>query len=78
MKLSMDKAGRLVVPKPSREAIGLTEGGEIDVSLYGPGLHVTPGGRTARIVHQEGRLVAESDTIVTDEMVFGLLDSVRR
>lgn len=78
MKLTMDKAGRLVVPKPLREAIGLIDGGDVDVSLYGPGLQITPGGRTARIENHEGRLVAASDTIVTDEMMFGLLDSMRR
>lgn len=78
MKLMMDKTGRLVVPKPFRDALGLSEGGEVDVSLYGPGLRIVPAGRTARIVAAEGRLVAESDTVVTDEIIFGLQDSMRR
>lgn len=68
MKLTIDSAGRLVVPKPLREALGLSEGGEVDVSLYGSGLQITPSGRTARIISHQGRLVAESETIVTDEM----------
>jgi len=74
----MDKAGRLVVPKPLREALGLRDGGEVDVSIYGGGLQIVPGGRTARIVEVDGQLVAESDTVVTDEMIFGLIDSLRR
>jgi len=78
MKLTMDKAGRLVVPKPLREALGLRNGGEVDVSIYGGGLQIVPGGRTARIVEVDGQLVAESDTVVTDEMIFGLIDSLRR
>jgi len=78
MKLTMDKAGRLVVPKPLREALGLRDGGEVDVSIYGSGLQIVPGGRTARIVEVDGQLVAESDTVVTDEMIFGLIDSLRR
>jgi AbrB family looped-hinge helix DNA binding protein len=78
MKLTMDKAGRLVVPKPLREALGLRDGGEVDVSIYGGGLQIVPGGRTARIVEVDGQLVAESDTVVTDEMIFGLIDSLRR
>lgn len=78
MKLIMDKAGRLVVPKPLREALGLGDGGEVDVSLYGQGLQVIPGGRTARLVTEDGQLVAESDTVVTDEIIFGLIDSIRR
>jgi hypothetical protein len=30
------------------------------------------------VVEDDGRLVADADTVVTDEMVFGLIDSVRR
>jgi AbrB family looped-hinge helix DNA binding protein len=78
MKLTMDKAGRLVVPKPLREALGLGDGGEVDVSIYGGGLQIVPGGRTARIVEIDGQLVADSDTAITDEMIFGLMDSMRR
>jgi hypothetical protein len=39
---------------------------------------VTPHGRTARLRTIDGALVAESDTPVTDEIVFGLLDAGRR
>ncbi len=78
MKLTMDKAGRLVVPKPLREALGLGDGGEVDVSVYGAGLQIIPRSRTARIVEVDGRLVADSDTVITDEVIFELMDAVRR
>lgn len=78
MELSIDKAGRLVVPKPLREALGLTDGGVVDVSVYGQGLQIVPAGRTARLVESPHGLVAVSETEVTDEMIFGLLDSGRR
>jgi AbrB family looped-hinge helix DNA binding protein len=78
MKLTMDKAGRLVVPKPLREALGLGDGGEVDVSVYGAGLQIIPRSRTARIVEIDGRLVADSDTVITDEVIFELMDAVRR
>lgn len=78
MRLTMDQAGRIVVPKALREAIGLDEGGPLDVSVYGAALHLTPGGRTARLVQTGQGLVAQSDTVVTDEMVFGLIDAGRR
>jgi AbrB family looped-hinge helix DNA binding protein len=74
----VDSVGRLVVPKALRDALGLTTGTKVDISLYGPGLQVVPIGRTARLVEEGGRLVADSDTVVTDEDVFGLLESIRR
>jgi hypothetical protein len=36
------------------------------------------GGRAARLVEVDGNLLAESDTVVTDETVLGLIDSDRR
>ena len=53
-------------------------GTKVDISAYGGGLHVVPGGRTARPSGMDDRLVARADTVVTDEMMFGLIDSGRR
>jgi AbrB family looped-hinge helix DNA binding protein len=78
MQLPIDRAGRLVVPKALRDALGLGEGGVVDVSLYGQGLQIVPSGRTARIVQTEHGLAAESETVVTDETIFGLVDAMRR
>lgn len=78
MKATIDGLGRLVVPKPLRDALGLTPGTVVDLSRYGAGLQLTPAGRTARIVEDDGRLVADSSTEVTDEVVFDLLDAGRR
>jgi hypothetical protein len=50
----------------------------VDISPYGAGLQLTPGGRTARLVEEDGRLVAQSRTPVTDEDVFALIDAGRR
>ncbi len=78
MQTTIDAAGRVVVPKALRDALGLTAGSTVDISIYGGGLQVVPGGRTARLRRVAGRLVAESDTVVTDEMVFAALDAGRR
>jgi len=78
MEAAIDSVGRIVVPKALRDALGLTTGTKVDVSLYGSGLHVVPVGRTARLVAEDGRLVADSDTVVTDDDVLGLLESIRR
>ncbi|RFU21319.1 AbrB/MazE/SpoVT family DNA-binding domain-containing protein [Geodermatophilus marinus] len=78
MKATVDALGRIVVPKPLRDALGLAPGTVVDVSRYGAGLHLVPAGRTARLVEEDGRLVAESTTEVTDDIVFGLIDAGRR
>jgi len=74
----MDSVGRIVVPKPLRDALGLTAGSTVDISRYGAGLQLVPVGRTARLVDESGVLVATGETEVDDDVVFGLIDSARR
>ncbi len=50
MEAALDSVGRLVVPKALRDALGLTTGTKVDISLYGSGLQVVPIGRTARLI----------------------------
>ncbi len=38
----MDKAGRLVIPRPLRERIGLADGGTVEVELDGAGVRIEP------------------------------------
>lgn len=78
MEVRMDSAGRIVVPKPLRDALGLTPGSKVDISRYGAGLQIVPAGRTARLVYEDGVLVATGDTVIDDAIVFGLIDSGRR
>ena len=79
MKVTVDSAGRLLLPKALRDALGLTPGSTVDVSPYGNGVQITPGGRTATVeLSEAGRLVATSETVVTDDMMFGLIDAGRR
>lgn len=74
----MDAVGRVVVPKALRDALGLTAGSTVDISRYGAGLQLIPTGRTARLVEEAGVLVAEGDTEIDDDVVFGLIDTGRR
>ena len=78
METTIDSVGRIVVPKQLRDRLGMQPGTTVDVTAYGAGLQILPAGRTARIVEVDGQTVAESDTPVTDDIVFGLIDSVRR
>lgn len=78
MESTVDAVGRVVVPKPLRDALGLVPGTTVDISLYGTGLQLLPGGRTARLVEVEGTLVADAETVVTDDDVLALIDAGRR
>lgn len=78
METKLDSVGRVVLPKPLRDALGLKPGSVVDVSLYGQGLQLVPERRTARIERRGGRWVAVSKTPVSDADVFRLVDENRR
>lgn len=67
-----------MLPKVIRDALGLLPGTKVDISPYGPGVQVVPAGRTARLVEEDGVLVAAGDTPVDDDAMFGLIDAGRK
>lgn len=79
MKAVIDSGGRVLLPKRLREALGLTPGSTVDISSYGGGVQITPGGRTSRLERDaSGRLVANGTTVVTDDAMYALMDAGRR
>ena len=78
LETTIDAVGRVVVPKPLRDALGLLPGSTVDISRYGAGLQLVPTGRTARLVEEAGVLVATGETTIDDDVVFGLVDAGRR
>ena len=78
MEAVIDQAGRVVLPKPIRDALGLLPGTRVDISAYGAGAQLMPAGRTARLVEEDGVLVASADTPVNDDVVFALIESGRK
>jgi AbrB family looped-hinge helix DNA binding protein len=78
MEAVIDQAGRVVLPKPIRDALGLLPGTKVDITPYGAGAQLLPAGRTARLVEEDGVLVADAETAVDDDMVFALIDAGRK
>ena len=77
VETKVDSVGRIVVPKALRDALGLTPGTTLDVSRYGAGLQLIPTGRTARLVEEDGVLVATGEGTIDDD-VSAIIDASRR
>ncbi len=79
MEAVIDSGGRVVLPKQLRDTLGLAPGTTVDISIYGAGLQVVRGGRTARLEREaSGRLVARGETVVDDDTLHALIDAGRR
>jgi AbrB family looped-hinge helix DNA binding protein len=80
MKTTIDKAGRVVIPKKIREAIGLKPGTELDVRLCDGRIEIEPEPLPIRLVERDGLLVVEPLVPVeplTVEMVNEVLEQLR-
>ncbi len=78
MEAVIDQAGRIVLPKAIRDALGLLPGTKVDISPYGAGAQIVPAGRTARLIEENGVLVAAGETPVDDDILFALIDAGRK
>ena len=77
MRATIDKAGRLVIPKQLRDHVGLRPG-EVEVTAEGSGLRVEPIAAES-LDERDGRLViSASGAPIGDELVRALRDADRR
>ena len=78
MKSTIDKAGRLVIPKPLRDYLGLLPG-EVNVIRDGTGLRIEPIASEDMEEDPTGRLVIGASGLpVDDDLVRALRDSDQR
>jgi AbrB family looped-hinge helix DNA binding protein len=78
MKTTIDRAGRLVIPRSLRDSIGLAEGGEVLVELDGAAIRIEPVAGSG-LTEEQGLLVIDSaDTPIDDEAVRALRDAGQR
>jgi AbrB family looped-hinge helix DNA binding protein len=60
MKTTIDKAGRLVIPKSIRDALGLAAGTEVDIVMDGVAIRIDgPRPTEPELVEVNGRLVVK-------------------
>jgi AbrB family looped-hinge helix DNA binding protein len=80
MRSTIDKAGRLVIPKVLRDGLGLVPG-EVEITVDGAGLHIEPLADD-RLADEGGLLVIPAadtaDATVSDDLVRTLRDADQR
>jgi AbrB family looped-hinge helix DNA binding protein len=77
MKTTIDKAGRLVIPKSLRDHVGL-RAGEVEVTAEGTGLRVEPIA-TESLEERDGRLrIPAAGAEIDDDFVRSLRDAGQR
>ena len=76
MRTTIDKAGRVVIPRQVRERVGLRPG-EVEVTVDGAGVRIEPLVGEG-LIEVDGRLaIPASGTPIDDELVRELIDADR-
>jgi len=79
MHVSIDSAGRVVVPKPLRDELGLTPGTSLEIEVVDGHLELSAPHEPAKLVQgPHGAYFAPTGTPLTDEDVRRTLESVRQ
>lgn len=82
MRTTIDRAGRVVIPKPVRDATGLRPGQEVEIREREGLIEIEPVGKRMTLVERDGFLAAEVEgeapPPLTVEEVRSLLERVRR
>lgn len=61
MRTTIDRAGRIVVPKALRDELAFTPSVELELTAVGGHLEIEPVPRPMRLERRDGRLVAAAD-----------------
>jgi AbrB family looped-hinge helix DNA binding protein len=81
MRTTIDRAGRIVIPKPLRDELGLVEGTEVEVSAWEGRLEVEVPPTTMHLERRGGVTVAVPDRdlpTLTAAQVRNALEGARR
>jgi len=84
MITTIDKAGRVVIPKSIREAAGLDQGREISVALRDGRVEIEPAPQEVRLERHDGVLVAvpvsggDHGPPLTDDDVRSVVEQLRQ
>ncbi len=77
MRTTIDRAGRLVIPRSIRERIGLTRGGEVELELDGAAVRIEPVSGNDMKELGERLIIPATGTPLTTITVRELIDAER-
>ena len=81
MRTTIDRAGRVVVPKSVRDEVGLRPGQGIEVIARDGKIEIEPAQTPMRLVRRGGHVIAEAESALpplTSDEVRETLERVRR
>ena len=76
MTLTIDKAGRVILPKPVRERLGLRAGSELEMQEIAEGVVLKPGDRKPALV-RKGRFVVYAGELPAGYDILKAIDQDR-
>jgi AbrB family looped-hinge helix DNA binding protein len=80
MNVTIDKAGRIVVPKVLRDRMGLNAGDELEIEEFNGKIEISKPVRERKLVEKNGLLTLEpdpSEPVITQEQVREQLERAR-
>lgn len=78
MFTTIDKAGRLVIPKAMRDRVGL-RAGPVEITVDGAALRLSPAEDEPDLAEKDGRLIIPAHgSAIDDDLVRALRDADRR